>query len=50
MQKLKALWIAGTKTKITDRDLTPLTRLAPLAMISIGANRHYGHRKCENWN
>lgn len=47
---LKALWIAGTKAKIIDGDLAPLTRLPKLAMLTLGNRRHYSHRAIKKWD
>ena len=50
LQNLKALWIAGAKTTIVDGDLTPLTRLPKLAMLTLGNKRHYSHRVIKKWD
>lgn len=50
LQNLKALWIAGAKTTIVDGDLSPLTRLPKLAMLTLGNKRHYSHRVIKKWD
>jgi len=50
LTNLKALWIAGTKAKIIDGDLAPLTRLPKLAMLTLGNKRHYSHRVIKKWD
>lgn len=50
LANLKALWIAGTKAKIIDGDLAPLTRLPKLAMLTLGNKRHYSHRAIKKWD
>jgi len=50
LTNLKALWIAGTRAKIIDGDLAPLTRLPNLAMLTLGNKRHYSHRVIKKWD
>lgn len=50
LTNLKALWIAGSKAKIIDGDLAPLTRLPKLAMLTLGNKRHYSHRAIKKWD
>ena len=50
LKQLKALWIAGSRTKIIDGDLTPLTTLPRLAMLKLGNMRHYSHKVTIKWN
>ncbi len=50
LKNLRAIWIAGAKTQIIDGDLTPLTCLPNLAMLTLGAKRHYSHRTIKKWN
>jgi len=50
LKNLKALWIAGTNTTIVDGDLTPLTRLPNLAMLTLGKKRHYSHKVIKKWS
>ncbi|MEL6921823.1 MAG: hypothetical protein AAFO77_12545 [Pseudomonadota bacterium] len=50
LTNLKALWIGGTRAKIIDGDLTPLTRLPNLAMLTLGNQRHYSHRAIKKWD
>lgn len=50
LKKLKAIWIAGTKTTILDGDLTPLTRLPDLAMLQLGNKRHFSHKVIKKWS
>ena len=50
LKNLKAVWIGGTRTKITDGDLTPLTKLPKLAMLTLATRRHHSHKVIKQWS
>ena len=50
LKNLKALWVAGRNTQIVDGDLSVLTELPKLAMLTLVPNRHYSHRAIKKWS
>jgi Leucine-rich repeat (LRR) protein len=49
LKALKAIWFSG-KTKILDGDLSPLTQLPMLSMVSFNHRQHYTHKVIKAWN